>query len=114
MIHIALVDLCLTCVCLSVSISCQLCTPTWHTRRLCHRYDEVSTKVYGTPADTQELVDLVEYVKEVSTVTFYQMNDEVKAAAKRLLTLLDYANFSGMWRMYDIKSFLYLFKFLHL
>ena len=52
--------------------------------------------MYGSPADTQELVELVEYVKEVSTVTFYQMNDEVKAAAKRLLTLLDYANFSGM------------------
>ncbi|XP_065898705.1 dynein axonemal heavy chain 3-like isoform X2 [Dysidea avara] len=63
-------------------------------RELCHRYDEVSTKVYGSPANTQELVELVEYVKEVSTVTFYQMNDEVKAAAKRLLTLLDYANFS--------------------
>jgi len=65
--------------------------------RLCHRYDEISTKVYGSPANTQELVELVEYVKEVSTVTFYQMNDEVKAAARRLLTLLDYANFSGMW-----------------
>ena len=69
-----------------------------YTHRLCHRYDEVSTKVYGSPANTQELVELVEYVKEVSTVTFYQMNDEVKAAAKRLLTLLDYANFSGMWK----------------
>ena len=64
--------------------------------RLCHRYDEVSTKVYETPADTQQLVELVEYVKEVSMVTFYQMNDEVKAAAKRLLTLLDYASFSGI------------------
>ena len=63
--------------------------------RLCHRYDEVSTKVYESPADTQQLVELVEYVKEVSTVTFYQMNDEVKAAATRLLTLLDYASFSG-------------------
>ena len=63
--------------------------------RLCHRYDEVSTKVYESPADTQQLVELVEYVKEVSTMTFYQMNDEVKAAAKRLLTLLDHASFSG-------------------
>ena len=74
--------------------------------RLCHRYDEVSTKVYESPADTQQLVELVEYVKEVSTVTFYQMNDEVKAAAKRLLTLLDYASFSGTYK--DIRMCIYI------
>jgi len=50
-----------------------------------------------TPASTEELVSLGQYLKTASEVTVHRLKDEIQEAAHRLDFLLDYASLTGGW-----------------
>ena len=47
------------------SLSLSLLSLSLISYSLCHRYDEISSKVYEDPQDIQDLVDLVQFVDKV-------------------------------------------------
>nr|XP_006820578.1 PREDICTED: dynein heavy chain 3, axonemal-like [Saccoglossus kowalevskii] len=59
---------------------------------ICRRYDEISDKVSETPDNTDELVQLADFLKQATDVLVYKLKDEIEEAANRLDFLLDYAN----------------------
>ncbi|XP_070580768.1 dynein axonemal heavy chain 3-like [Ptychodera flava] len=59
---------------------------------ICRRYDEISDRVSESPETTEELVNLIDYLKQAQDVLVYKLKDEIDEAASRLDFLLDYAN----------------------
>jgi hypothetical protein len=55
----------------------------------------VTEKVNNIPKTTQELVELIEFVRHSQTEIFPELIEEVEAAGKRLLFLLDYTILSS-------------------
>lgn len=64
--------------------------------RICHKYEEITNTVRGTPETTEELVSLNQYIKQTSEVTVHKLLDEIDEATYRLSFLLDYATLPCM------------------
>ncbi|TRY89707.1 hypothetical protein DNTS_033848, partial [Danionella cerebrum] len=59
--------------------------------RICQRYDEITSRITSNLRNTEELVELNQYLKHTSEVTIYKLRNEIEEAVKRLDFLLDYA-----------------------
>ncbi|CAL8075896.1 unnamed protein product [Calicophoron daubneyi] len=64
-------------------------------RGICRRYDEIMNRLSETPPDTESLVNLQAYMRDVSNTLVFKLKDEVAEAAERLNFLLDYAFLSA-------------------
>ncbi|CAH8492971.1 unnamed protein product, partial [Dicrocoelium dendriticum] len=64
-------------------------------RGICRRYDEIMNRLSETPPDTECLVQLQAYMRDVSNTLVFKLKDEVADAAERLNFLLDYAFLSA-------------------
>ncbi|XP_037391966.1 dynein heavy chain 3, axonemal [Pygocentrus nattereri] len=64
-------------------------------KSICQRYEQIVDTVTSVPANTEELVELSEFLKHTTDVTVHKLCDEVEEAAHRLSFLLDYAALSG-------------------
>lgn len=64
-------------------------------RSICRRYDEIMNRLSETPPDTESLVQLQAYMRDVSNTLVFKLKEEVAEAAERLNFLLDYAFLSG-------------------
>ncbi|KAA3677673.1 dynein heavy chain, axonemal, partial [Paragonimus westermani] len=71
---------------------CRLMT---FTVTICRRYDEIMNRLSETPPDTESLVQLQAYMRDVSNTLVFRLKDEVADAAERLNFLLDYAFLSA-------------------
>ncbi|XP_030626002.1 dynein heavy chain 3, axonemal [Chanos chanos] len=60
-------------------------------KSICRHYEEIMDTITGVPANTEELVELQQYLRHTSEVTVHKLNDEIEEAANRLSFLLDYA-----------------------
>ncbi|KAG5443966.1 Dynein heavy chain 3, axonemal [Clonorchis sinensis] len=60
-------------------------------RSICRRYDEIMNRLSETPPDTESLVQLQAYMREVNNTMVFKLKEEVADAAERLNFLLDYA-----------------------
>lgn len=65
-----------------------------HFCRLCHQYEEISKKISEDPKTTEEIVDLINFLRKSQDVTSFKLKGYVDDAARRLQFLLDYATFS--------------------
>ena len=57
----------------------------------------MTEKVNNIPKTTQELVELIDFVRHSQTEIFPELIEEVEAAGKRLLFLLDYTILSSKY-----------------
>lgn len=64
-------------------------------KALCRRYEEISERSQEIPRNTEELVTLMEFIKEASMVKVYRLQDDIAKASDRLDFLLDYATLSN-------------------
>ncbi|KAL7873931.1 hypothetical protein SRHO_G00049010 [Serrasalmus rhombeus] len=64
-------------------------------KSICQRYEQIVDTVTSVPANTEELVELSEFLKHTTDVTVHKLCDEVEEATHRLSFLLDYAALSG-------------------
>ena len=55
----------------------------------------MTEKVNNIPKTTQELVELIDFVRHSQSEIFPELIEEVEAAGKRLLFLLDYTILSS-------------------
>lgn len=62
----------------------------------------------NVPANTEELVELSNFLRHTSDVTVHTLRDEISEAAKRLIFLLDYATLTGTERTEKNKPLLTL------
>ncbi|CAH8660135.1 unnamed protein product [Schistosoma rodhaini] len=60
-------------------------------KRICSQYDEIVNRLNETPMDTEDLVKLQTYLREVSNTLVFKLKEEIAEAAERLNFLLDYA-----------------------
>ncbi|CAH8618645.1 unnamed protein product [Heterobilharzia americana] len=60
-------------------------------RGICRQYDEIMNRLSETPPDTEGLVKLQAYLREVGNTLVFKLKEEVAEAAERLNFLLDYA-----------------------
>lgn len=70
----------------------------WHRFSVCrisNRFEVVTEKVNNIPKTTQELVELIDFVRQSQTEIFPELIVQVEAAGKRLLFLLDYTILSS-------------------
>ncbi|XP_057310450.1 dynein axonemal heavy chain 3-like isoform X2 [Hydractinia symbiolongicarpus] len=63
-------------------------------KNLCHLYDDVSDRCQEMPDTTKEIVELVHYLSDASTVKVVTLQSQVNEAAERLQFLLTYAHLS--------------------
>ncbi|XP_031243962.1 dynein heavy chain 3, axonemal [Mastomys coucha] len=59
---------------------------------ICNQYSTIADKVTETPANTAELVALIEYLKKSSDVTVFKLRRQLRDASERLEFLMDYAD----------------------
>ncbi|XP_012645608.2 dynein axonemal heavy chain 3 [Microcebus murinus] len=59
---------------------------------ICNQYSTIADKVNEIPANTAELVFLIEYLKKSSDVTVFKLRRQLRSAIERLEFLLDYAD----------------------
>lgn len=59
---------------------------------ICNQYSTIADKVSETPANTAELVSLIEYLKKSSDVTVFKLRRQLRDASERLEFLMDYAD----------------------
>ncbi|KAM5227717.1 LOW QUALITY PROTEIN: dynein axonemal heavy chain 3 [Ctenodactylus gundi] len=59
---------------------------------LCNQYSTISDKVSEIPANTKELVFLIDFLKKSSDVTVFKLRRQLRDAAERLEFLMDYAD----------------------
>ncbi|KAL6049111.1 hypothetical protein STEG23_021655, partial [Scotinomys teguina] len=59
---------------------------------ICNQYTIIADKVSETPANTSELVALIEYLKKSSDVTVFKLRRQLRDASERLEFLMDYAD----------------------
>ncbi|XP_060776842.1 dynein axonemal heavy chain 3 [Neoarius graeffei] len=60
-------------------------------QRVCERCEQIEKTVMTVPTNTEELVELDNFVEQTSGVTILALRDDLCEAAKRLRFLLDYA-----------------------
>lgn len=61
-------------------------------RSICHQYSSIAEKVSEIPANTEELVSLIAFLKKSSDVTVFKLRRQLRDAAERLEFLMDYAD----------------------
>lgn len=59
---------------------------------ICHQYGSIAEKVSEIPANTEELVSLIGFLKKSSDVTVFKLRRQLRDAAERLEFLMDYAD----------------------
>ncbi|XP_044602978.2 dynein axonemal heavy chain 3 isoform X2 [Equus asinus] len=59
---------------------------------ICNQYNTIAEKVSEIPANTEELVFLIEFLKKSSDVTVFKLRRQLKDAVERLEFLMDYAD----------------------
>ncbi|XP_021567967.1 dynein heavy chain 3, axonemal [Carlito syrichta] len=59
---------------------------------ICNQYSTIADKVSEVPANTEELVFLIEFLKNSSDVTVFKLRRQLKDASERLEFLMDYAD----------------------
>ncbi|XP_036906430.1 dynein heavy chain 3, axonemal-like, partial [Sturnira hondurensis] len=59
---------------------------------ICNQYSNIADKVNEIPANTEELVLLIEFLKKSSDVTVFTLRRQLKDAVERLEFLMDYAD----------------------
>lgn len=62
---------------------------------ICRHYDEITDRITSKLSNTEELVELNQYMKHTSEVTVHKLRHEIEEAVKRLDFLLDYATLPG-------------------
>ncbi|VDP25782.1 unnamed protein product [Schistosoma curassoni] len=60
-------------------------------KRISCQYDEITNRLGETPMNTEDLVKLQTYLREVGNTLVFKLKEEVAEAAERLNFLLDYA-----------------------
>lgn len=67
---------------------------------LCKQYDNISDRCQEMPDTTKEIVELIAYVNDASSVRIVQLQSQVDEAAERLQFLLQYATLTReyCWR----------------
>ncbi|XP_043082022.1 dynein axonemal heavy chain 3 [Puntigrus tetrazona] len=70
-------------------------------KRICCRYDEITDRITSKLSNTEELVELNQYLRHTSEVTVHKLRHEIEEAVKRLDFLLDFATLPAE----DMKSF---------
>lgn len=63
-------------------------------KSLCDDYELIAEKALTTPANTEQLMELQEYIKKVENDTIFVLEKRLVQAKNRLAFLVDYANFS--------------------
>ncbi|KAH8862796.1 Dynein heavy chain 3, axonemal [Schistosoma japonicum] len=58
---------------------------------ICRQYDEIVNRLSETPSNTEDLVKLQTYLRDVGNTLVFKLKEEVAEAAERLNFLLDYA-----------------------
>ncbi|XP_044928668.1 dynein axonemal heavy chain 3 isoform X4 [Mustela putorius furo] len=58
---------------------------------ICNQYNTIADKVSEIPANTEELVSLIEFLKKSSDVTVFKLRRQLRDAIERLEFLMDYA-----------------------
>lgn len=61
---------------------------------ICRYYDNISDRCQEMPDSTKEIVELIKYLNDASTVQVVTLQQQVTEAAERLQFLLKYANLS--------------------
>nr|BAG64883.1 unnamed protein product [Homo sapiens] len=59
---------------------------------ICNQYSHIADKVSEVPANTKELVSLIEFLKKSSAVTVFKLRRQLRDASERLEFLMDYAD----------------------
>ncbi|KAG8513614.1 Dynein heavy chain 3, axonemal [Galemys pyrenaicus] len=59
---------------------------------ICNQYGIIADKVSEIPANTEELVNLIEFLKKSSDVTVFKLRRQLRNAVERLEFLMDYAD----------------------
>ncbi|XP_074238057.1 dynein axonemal heavy chain 3 isoform X3 [Saimiri boliviensis] len=59
---------------------------------ICNQYSHIADKVSEVPANTAELVFLIEFLKKSSDVTVFKLRRQLRDASERLEFLMDYAD----------------------
>nr|KAF6294777.1 hypothetical protein mPipKuh1_003914 [Pipistrellus kuhlii] len=59
---------------------------------ICHQYSSIAEKVSEIPANTEELVSLIAFLKKSSDITVFKLRRQLRDAAERLEFLMDYAD----------------------
>ncbi|XP_038526379.1 dynein heavy chain 3, axonemal isoform X1 [Canis lupus familiaris] len=59
---------------------------------ICNQYNIIADKVSEIPANTEELVFLIEFLKKSSNVTVFKLRRQLRDAIERLEFLMDYAD----------------------
>ncbi|XP_064448835.1 dynein axonemal heavy chain 3 [Mirounga angustirostris] len=59
---------------------------------ICNQYNTIADKVSEIPANTEELVFLIEFLKKSSDVTVFKLRRQLRDAIERLEFLMDYAD----------------------
>ncbi|XP_072798825.1 dynein axonemal heavy chain 3 isoform X1 [Vicugna pacos] len=59
---------------------------------ICNQYSIIADKVSEIPANTRELVSLIEFLKKSSDVTVFKLRKQLRDAVERLEFLMDYAD----------------------
>lgn len=78
---------------------------------ICRRYDEITDRITSKLSNTEELVELNQYMKHTSEVTVHKLRHEIEEAVKRLDFLLDYATLPGKFPLPNVcMQMLYLWQ----
>lgn len=64
-------------------------------KSICRLYDNVSDRCQEMPDTTKEIVELIQYLQNASTVQVVDLQAQVNEAAERLKFLLNYANLAS-------------------
>ena len=62
--------------------------------RLCDDYEMIAEKALTTPANTEQLIELKEFIDKVEKETIFVLEKRLIEAKNRLTFLVDYASFS--------------------
>ncbi|XP_050953838.1 dynein axonemal heavy chain 3 [Labeo rohita] len=60
-------------------------------KSICRRYDEITDRITSKLSNTEELVELNQYLRHTTEVTVHKLRHEIEEAVKRLDFMLDYA-----------------------
>ena len=73
--------------------------------KLCDRYKDISSVALTSPNSTSELVELRDKVVEIETVVMKEMENELNKAARRIVFLSDFCQFTTTEMKLNTKTF---------
>ncbi|XP_071822297.1 dynein axonemal heavy chain 7-like isoform X1 [Apostichopus japonicus] len=74
-------------------------------RKLCEQYEAIAEKALTTPANTEQLMELTEYIKTVEKKEIFVLEKQLVESRDRLTFLVDYASFSPAEMRLNSSSF---------